>query len=88
MILSNNHEGLDPATPLPTPTVLTLTPPRVIPLRNSVLIGFLYFVQGIILSLPGSIILTYPVLPNYNILSWFAACSLPFSFKFVSAPLI
>lgn len=51
---------------------------------SSLLIGYLYFIQGIVLSLPAVIPLTYKELPGYNVLSLFSAAWLPFSFKFVS----
>lgn len=49
----------------------------------SVLIAYQYFMQGVCLSLSSTIILTYPTLPTYSVLSIFAATSLPFSFKFL-----
>lgn len=51
---------------------------------KTLLIGYLYFIQGIMLSLPNSIVLTYSKLPSYDVLSWFAACTLPFGLKFIS----
>ena len=51
---------------------------------SSVFIGYLYFVQGIVLSLPAVLPLTYKELPGYSVLSLFAAAWLPFSFKFIS----
>lgn len=51
---------------------------------SSLLIGYLYFIQGVVLSLPATIILTYSKIPEYSVLSLFSAAWLPFSFKFVS----
>lgn len=51
---------------------------------SSLLIGYLYFVQGVVLSLPAVLPLTYRELPGYTVLSLFSAAWLPFSFKFIS----
>jgi len=51
---------------------------------SSLLIGYLYLIQGIVLSLPAVLPLTYKELPGYSVLSLFSAAWLPFSFKFVS----
>lgn len=51
---------------------------------NKVLIGYLYFVQGLILALCGTIPYTYKHLPAYGIMSFFSAATLPFSFKFIT----
>jgi len=48
------------------------------------LIGYLYFVQGLIISLCGTIPYTYKQLPGYEILGYFSAATLPFSFKFIT----
>lgn len=44
--------------------------------------------QGIYLSLIGSIVYLYPVFPTPNVLSTFSIASLPFSFKFLTAPFV
>jgi uncharacterized membrane protein len=53
-------------------------------MKGSFLIGYLYFIQGIVLCLPATIILTYSTIPEYWVLSLFSAAWLPFSFKFLS----
>ena len=50
--------------------------------------AFLYFLQGVYLVIPGTVILTYKQIPPYSILALFSFASLPFSFKFIAAPLI
>lgn len=57
-------------------------------LYSKVLVGFLYFLQGVYLVIPSTMTLTYKAMPSYSILSLFSMALLPFSFKFVAAPLI
>ena len=52
------------------------------------LVAFLYFIQGVFLVIPGTMILTYKQIPSYDILALFSFATLPFSFKFMAAPLI
>ena len=53
------------------------------PLKMKVICGYLYFIQGIIISLPGTMTIVYSNLPPYWILSLFSAATLSFSFKFL-----
>ena len=53
-----------------------------------VMVGYLYFIQGVVLILPATMTLVYPVLPPYTVLSIFSASNLPFSTKFIIAPFI
>lgn len=55
---------------------------------NKVLVSFLYFIQGIFLVIPSTTVLTYNKLPAYDILGYFSSATLPFSLKFISAPLV
>ena len=48
---------------------------------------YLYLVQGIALSIGGTMPYVYPHLPSYSTLALFAAVTLPFSFKFFLARL-
>jgi len=57
-------------------------------LYNKALVAYLYFIQGVFLNLPGTTVLTYQKMPSYGILAYFSFAIMPFSFKFVSAPLI
>lgn len=52
------------------------------------MIGYLYFMQGFILSLTGTVPYLYPELPDYFTLSLFSLSTIPFSLKFISAPLL
>lgn len=52
------------------------------------MIGYLYFAQGFILSISATMPYIYPELPDYFTLSLFSLSALPFSFKFVTAPLL
>jgi Na+/melibiose symporter-like transporter len=56
-------------------------------LSKKILIGYLYFVQGLVLVLCGTLPLTYKTLPSYTILGYFSAATLPFSFKFITGSL-
>lgn len=47
-------------------------------------IGYIYFMQGIYLSMVGMIIYIYPTFPSPDILSAFSFVTLPFSFKYVT----
>lgn len=47
------------------------------------LIAYQYFVIGVSVSLGGTMVLTYPRLPTYSVISMFTAAHLPFSFKFI-----
>jgi hypothetical protein len=51
---------------------------------SSLLIGYLYFIQGMILALPATIPLTYSKLPDYSMFSLFSSALLPYNFKFLS----
>jgi hypothetical protein len=51
-------------------------------------IGYIYFMQGIYLSLVGMIIYIYPTFPSPDVLSAFSFVTLPFSFKYVTGILI
>ncbi len=53
-----------------------------------IVISYLYCIQGIFLVLPSSIVLTYSEMPDYSTLSLFSLASLPFSFKFLYAPIV
>ena len=55
---------------------------------KKILVIFLYFIQGIFLNVPSTIVLTYKQMPSYAILGYFSIAILPFSCKFISAPLI
>lgn len=55
---------------------------------NKVLVSYLYFIQGVFLVIPSTTTLTYKQLPGYEILGFFAMATLPFSCKFISAPLV
>lgn len=57
-------------------------------LRAKILVSYLYFIQGVYLALPATIPMIYKEMPSYDILAFFSAAVLPFSFKFISAPLI
>lgn len=50
--------------------------------------GYMYFLEGLLNSLAVTVPYIYPELPNYVILSYFSLSSIPFSFKFVTAPLV
>lgn len=52
------------------------------------MIGYLYFIQGVILSIPSSMPYVYPSLPDYRTLSMFSLVALPFSLKFLTAPML
>jgi hypothetical protein len=52
------------------------------------MIGYLYFAQGFILSIAGTMPYVYSELPDYFTLSLFSLSSLPFSFKFITAPIV
>ena len=52
------------------------------------LVIYLYFVQGVFLNIPSTIVMTYKEIPNYSILGYFSIILLPFSCKFISAPVI
>lgn len=52
------------------------------------MIGYLYFMQGFILSFAGTAPYLYPELPDYFTLSLFSLAAIPFSLKFISAPLL
>ncbi len=52
------------------------------------MIGYLYFVQGFLLSISATTPYIYPELPDYFTLSLFSLAALPFSFKFVTAPML
>ena len=53
------------------------------PLKMKIICGYLYFIQGVLLSLPSTMPLVYETLPGYSVLSLFSAAALPFSFKFL-----
>lgn len=53
-----------------------------------VLVSYLYFIQGVFLTISGTTTLTYKQMPSYGILGYFSFATSPFSFKFISAPLI
>jgi hypothetical protein len=44
---------------------------------------YLYFTQGLILSMSGTMPFIYPKLPSYDVMAVFTATSLPYSFKFL-----
>lgn len=48
-----------------------------------IMCSYLYFMQGVIISLPSTMTLMYDKVPTYSILSVFSAALLPFSFKFI-----
>lgn len=50
--------------------------------------GYLYYMQGFILSISATIVYVYPTLPDYFTLSLFSLCLVPFSFKFITAPFL
>lgn len=52
------------------------------------IISYLYLVQAVCVSAGFTMPLTYDVLPEYSVLSLWAAGSLPFSFKFLIAPVL
>jgi hypothetical protein len=52
------------------------------------MIGYLYFMQGFVLSIAATVPFLYPDLPDYFTLSIFSLSSIPFSFKFVTAPIL
>lgn len=52
------------------------------------MIGYLYFAQGFVLSISSTTPYIYPELPDYFTLSLFSLSSLPFSLKFITAPLL
>jgi hypothetical protein len=52
------------------------------------MIGYLYFVQGFLLAIPGTVPYVYPNLPDYLVLSVFSLSTLPFSLKFLTAPIL
>jgi hypothetical protein len=58
------------------------------PLSIKTMIGYLYFVQGFMLAIPGTVPYVYPNLPDYLTLSLFSLSTLPFSFKFLTAPIL
>ena len=51
-------------------------------------LSYVYFIQGYYVKLGGTITLLYPVYPSLIVLSYFSMMYLPFSFKFVTAPLV
>lgn len=57
-------------------------------LYHKALVAYLYFIQGVFLYVPGTTVLTYKTMPSYAILGFFSFATIPFSFKFISAPLI
>lgn len=57
-------------------------------LYNKFLVGYLYFIQGVFLVIPSTTTLTYKSMPDYGILSFFSMSIIPFSLKFLSAPLV
>jgi hypothetical protein len=50
--------------------------------------GYLYFAQGFILSISTTVPYVYTKLPDYFTLSLFSLSSLPFSLKFITAPIL
>ena len=42
-----------------------------------------YFILGVCKALGDTMLLTYPILPAYSVISLFTAAKLPFSFKFI-----
>jgi hypothetical protein len=52
------------------------------------MIGWMYFLEGVLTSLPYTMIIIYPHLPPEWIISIFTASRLPYSLKFVVAPAI
>lgn len=52
------------------------------------MIGYLYFIQGTIISVTINMPYIYPELPSYDIISLFSIALLPFSFKFITAPIL
>jgi hypothetical protein len=52
------------------------------------LVGFLYFTQGIYLSFISTIVYLYPIFPDAHVLSNFSIAALPFSFKYLTAPIV
>jgi hypothetical protein len=69
---------------MPDPSAAVFTPS----LSVKALVGFLYFTQGIFLSFVSTIVYLYPQFPDAHTLSDFSIAILPFSFKFVTAPLV
>ena len=57
-------------------------------LYHKALVAYLYFIQGVFLYVPSTTVLTYKTMPSYGILGFFSFAIIPFSFKFISAPLI
>ena len=51
-------------------------------------IAYIYFIQGFYLSLGGTVALLYPEYPSHTVLSHFSIVFLPFSFKYLTAPLV
>lgn len=51
-------------------------------------IGYIYFMQGVYLALVSTIVYVYPVFPSPDVLSNFSIAVLPFSFKYVTAPIV
>ena len=58
------------------------------PFRMKALVAYLYFIQGVIFSMPMTMTLVYPKLPPYSVLAIFTTANFPFSIKFIIAPFI
>jgi hypothetical protein len=52
-----------------------------------IFIGYVYFKQGIYLSLISVIVYLYPIFPDHEVLSTFSIAALPFSFKYITGRL-
>ena len=51
-------------------------------------ISYIYFIQGFYLSLGGTVVLLYSQYPSHDVLSHFSLVFMPFSFKYITAPLV
>ena len=58
------------------------------PLKTRLILIYLYFLQGLVSSVAGTVIYIYPELPDYYTLSLFTLSSLPYSLKFLSSPIV
>jgi hypothetical protein len=58
------------------------------PFSIKLMIGYLYFTQGIYLSFISSVMFLYPAFPDAHMLSNFSIIALPFSFKFLTGPIV
>ena len=51
-------------------------------------LAYVYFIQGFYIKLGSTVTLLYPTYPSLTVLSYFSMIYLPFSLKFLTAPLV